>query len=38
MGNIANTNCPMCHGHDVNRLWVNGNSYFQCATCGERWN
>ena len=36
MGNIANVYCPMCHSHDVNRIWVNGNSYLQCAMCGER--
>lgn len=34
---IANTNCPMCHAHNVERIWVNGNSYLQCQECGERW-
>ena len=37
MGTVANTQCPMCHGHDVDRKWVGANSYLQCNTCGERW-
>ena len=37
MGNVANMQCPMCRGHDIDRKWVGTNSYLQCITCGERW-
>ena len=38
MGNIANRQCPICRGTDVDQKWVNTNYYFQCNLCGERWN
>lgn len=35
--NIANAICPMCHSNKIERIYVIGNSYLQCETCGERW-
>jgi hypothetical protein len=37
MGSTANTQCPICRAGDIDKHWVNGNSYYQCNTCGERW-
>jgi hypothetical protein len=37
MFGIANANCKMCRSNDISRIWVHGNSYLQCQTCGERW-
>jgi hypothetical protein len=36
MGNVANINCPVCHGVDITKAWVIGTGYYECNSCGAR--
>lgn len=36
MGNVANINCPVCHGVDISKRWNIGNGYYECNTCEAR--
>ena len=36
MGYIANRQCPVCRSSDIQQKWVTTKTYFQCNSCGER--